>query len=188
MNPSTWSRTELVENLLGLGTCTPPCYTGEAIAIDEAGNAQRLRQMLAIARELLLRDLHRDLEGQHFINNPNQLREWLRLRLAGLEHEEFLVVFLDAHHRILGIECMFRGTVTQTSVYPREVVKAALAYNCSAVALVHNHPTGNPAPSRSDECLTTVLKNALALVDVRCIDHLIVAGDEILSMASRGLV
>jgi DNA repair protein RadC len=122
------------------------------------------------------------------LTSPEVVRDFLRLRLGGLEHEVFCLVHLDAQHRVVDYVEMFRGTVTQTSVYPREVVKEALVKNSAALLLVHCHPSGCAAPSRADEMLTQVLKQALALVDVRVLDHLIVAGGEILSMAEKGLV
>lgn len=116
------------------------------------------------------------------------VKDYLRPQLGALEHEVFCVMFLDAQHRILALKDMFRGTVTQTSVYPREVVKEALAVNAAAVILAHNHPSGAAEPSRADELVTQTLKTALALVDVRVLDHLVVAGAEVLSFAERGLV
>ncbi|HVR54933.1 MAG TPA: JAB domain-containing protein [Pseudorhodoferax sp.] len=188
MDPTTLSREALVAQLLGSGPCQAPPHTGEALPAHWADDADRLQHLLAIARELLLRDLRRHWQDQPFMDAPETLKTWLRLQLGGLEHEEFLVVYLTPQHRISGIERLFRGSLCQASIYPREVVKRALAVNCGAVAFVHNHPSGSAEPSRADECLTATLKNALAMVDVRCVDHLIVAGDQVLSMAERGLV
>lgn len=112
----------------------------------------------------------------------------LRLQCAGLQHEVFIVLFFDSQHRLLGAVEMFRGTLTQTSVYPREVVKSALQRNAAAVVLAHNHPSGSAEPSRADEHLTQTLKTALALVDVRILDHFVVAGDQAISFAERGLI
>ena len=108
--------------------------------------------------------------------------------MGGLEHEVFAVLHLDSQNRVIEYVEMFRGSVSQTSVYPREVVKEALARNSAALMLVHNHPSGSTQPSRADEHLTQTLKAALALVDVRVLDHVIVAGSELLSMAERGLM
>ena len=116
------------------------------------------------------------------------MRDFLRIKLGTLEHEVFAVIHLDAQHRVIEYVEMFRGTVTQTSVYPREVVKEAMAHNTAAIVLVHNHPSGVAEPSRADEHLTQTLKSALSLVDVRVIDHLIVAGPTILSFAESGLL
>jgi DNA repair protein RadC len=110
------------------------------------------------------------------MSSPQAVKDHLRLEIGVLEHEVFCVLFLDAQHRIIALKQMFRGTVTQTSVYPREVVKEALSVNAAAVILAHNHPSGSVEPSRADEFLTQTLKTALALVDVRVLDHLVVAG------------
>ena len=120
--------------------------------------------------------------------SPSAVRDYLRLRLAGREHEVFIVVLLDAQNRVLSCEELFRGTLTQTSVYPREVVKAALAANAGAAIFAHNHPSGCSEPSRADELLTQTLKSALALVDVKVLDHFVVAGAEAISFAERGLL
>lgn len=128
------------------------------------------------------------LRGREALPSPPLVQDFLRLRLGTLPHEVFAVIHLDAQYRVLDYVEMFRGTIAQTSVYPREVVKEALVRNSAALILVHCHPSGVAEPSRSDELLTAVLKQALALVDVRVLDHLIVAGPSILSMAERGLV
>ena len=122
------------------------------------------------------------------LTSPSAAREYLAVRLGGLEHEVFAVVFLDAQNRVIEYQEMFRGTVSQTAVYPREVVKAALALNAVGAILVHNHPSGSTEPSRADEYLTQTLKTALALVDVRVIDHLLIAGGGVVSFAERGLL
>ena len=122
------------------------------------------------------------------LTSPSAVRDYLRLALSGKEREFFLVVFLDAQHRVLGIEELFSGTLTQTSVYPREVVKAALKANAASVIFAHNHPSGVAQPSQADELLTRQLKEALALVDVKALDHFIVAGNQAMSFAERGLL
>ncbi len=119
---------------------------------------------------------------------PDNLKDYLRLKLADKKHEVFVVVFLDVQNRVIATEEMFRGTLTQTSVYPREVVVGALNKQASAVILAHNHPSGSATPSRADEHLTHTLKAALALVDVRVLDHLVVTTSEVLSMAETGLM
>ena len=120
--------------------------------------------------------------------SQDAVRDYLRLMLADRPHEVFVVMFMDAQNRVINTLEMFRGTLTQTSVYPREVVKDALACNSAAVVLAHNHPSGSVEPSRADEFLTQTLKSALALVDVRVLDHLVVAGADVCSFAERGLV
>jgi DNA repair protein RadC len=122
------------------------------------------------------------------MSSPEAVKDYLRVQLGVLEHEVFCVIFLDAQHRIVALKEMFRGTVTQTSVYPREVVKESLAVNAAAVILAHNHPSGVAEPSRADEFLTQSLRQALALVDVRVLDHLVVAGADVTSFAELGLV
>ena len=122
------------------------------------------------------------------LSSPQAVKDYLRLEIGLLEHEVFCVVFLDAQHRVIELRQMFRGTVTQTSVYPREVVKEALQLNAAAVILAHNHPSGVPEPSRADEFLTQTLKSALLLVDVRVLDHLVVTATAVVSFAERGLI
>jgi DNA repair protein RadC len=119
---------------------------------------------------------------------PADSKAFVSLRLGQLTHEVFAVVFLDAQHRVIEFREMFRGTLTQTSVYPREVVKEALQLHAAAVLLAHNHPSGHPEPSRADELLTATLKSALALVDVRVLDHLVVGAGQVVSFAERGLL
>jgi len=122
------------------------------------------------------------------LNSPEQVRDYLRLSISAVEHEVFCVAFCDAQHRVIAFEEMFRGTLTQTSVYPREIVKRALAHNCAAVVFAHNHPSGVAEPSRADEVLTRNLKQALSLVDVKVLDHFIIAGGAAMSFAERGLI
>lgn len=189
MNLSHLPEEALVRELLGTTPAPAPALLaceGECQHVAAGGPDLHLSHVLGIAKELLLRDLRRNMHAGSVISSPGALRDWLRLHCADLQHEVFLVVFLDAQHRVLDVESMFRGTVTQTAVYPREVVKAALRRNAAAVAFAHNHPSGDAEPSRADEYLTANLKNALALVDVRVIDHFIVAGDQLVSMAERG--
>ncbi|WP_035416940.1 RadC family protein [Ferrovum myxofaciens] len=140
-----------------------------------------------IARALAILDKRIRVVGDA-MSSPQAVRDYLRLRLSGLEYEVFCIMFLDNQHRVIGFEEMFRGTLNQASVYPREVVKAALAHNAAAVLLAHNHPSGVAEPSRADQSLTDALKGALALVDVRVLDHFIVAGTDVLSFAERGLI
>lgn len=123
------------------------------------------------------------------LSSPGAVRDYLRLRLAQVEHEVFMAIWLDAQNRAIEVEELFRGSLTQTSVYPREVVKAALQANAAAVILAHNHPSGCNEPSASDKALTECLNKALALVDVRLLDHFIVGGVKVpFSFAERGLL
>jgi len=138
--------------------------------------------------ELARRALKEDLATRNALNSPQAVRDYLRLSLSGLEHEVFVVMMLDAQHRVIAFEELFRGTLTQTSVYPREVVKSALKHNAAAVIFAHNHPSGAAEPSHSDELLTRSLKTALALVDIQTLDHFIIAGSKVISFAERGLL
>ena len=141
-------------------------------------------EVLQAAQSLLLGRIHHS----EIFTSPQAVRDFLRVRLGALEHEVFAVLHLDAQSRLLEYVEMFRGTVSQTSVYPREVVKESLTRNSAAVILVHNHPSGSTQPSRADEALTQTLKAALSLVDVRVLDHLIVAGADVVSFAEMGLL
>lgn len=125
--------------------------------------------------------------GAETFSSPDDTKRFLKLKLAHLEHEVFAVLFLDNRHRLVAFEELFNGTIDGCSVHPREVVKRALAHNAAAVIFAHNHPSGVAEPSRADESITRRLKEALSLVDVRVLDHLIV-GSEITSMAERGLM
>lgn len=123
------------------------------------------------------------------VNSPGAVRTYLKLKLASLDREEFHAIWLDSQNRIIAFECLSVGTLTQTSIYPREVVKTALRHNASAVILAHNHPSGADKQSAADEVLTKMLKQSLALVDVRVHDHFIVCGTgDPLSFAERGLL
>jgi DNA repair protein RadC len=137
--------------------------------------------------ELTRRALAEEIRERRIMNAPGAVRDWLRLHLGHRPHEVFIALWLDSQHRLLDSEDLFRGSLAQTSVYPREVVKSALRYNAAAVIFAHNHPSGVCEPSRADYLLTRQLKEALALVDVRLLDHFIVTGDQPpLSLAERG--
>lgn len=135
-----------------------------------------------------LRVLAARFSGRRQVLAPSELKDYLRLKYAQHDHECFIVLFLDSQNCIIVEDEMFRGTVNQTSVYPREVVKRALAVNASGVILCHNHPSGHCAPSRADEFLTKTLQDALRLVDVRVLDHLVVAGLGVTSFVENGLL
>jgi len=146
------------------------------------------RAELAAVVEMARRALAQKLADAPVFDSPQAVKDYLQLHLGGLPHEVFSVLFLDAQHRLLGLDRMFTGTLAQTSVYPREVVKRALARNAGAVILAHNHPSGVAEPSRADEFLTQSLKTALALVDVQVLDHLVVGRGHVVSFAERGLL
>ena len=146
------------------------------------------RAELVAVLELARRALAEQLRERAALDTPQAVKHYLQLQLAAKGHEVFAVLFLDSQHRLIALEELFRGTLTQTSVYPREVVLRALHHQAGAVVLAHNHPSGSTAPSRADEALTQTLKAALALVDVRVLDHVIVAPGQALSMAEKGLI
>lgn len=146
------------------------------------------RAELSAVLEIARRTLRGQLVQRSVMDSPQTVRHFLELQLAGLPHEVFAVLFLDAQNRLLLFQEMFRGTLSQTSVHPREVVKQALHLNAAAVVLAHNHPSGTPEPSRADEALTQVLKSALALIEVRVLDHFVVARGGVVSLAERGLM
>ena len=160
--------------------------TQELLVRNEDGTYRQATadEVLRHARQVLSRWVRRGAT----MSSPEAVKDFLRLRIGTLDHELFAVLFLDAQNRIIEIKDMFRGTLTQTSVYPREVVKDALALNAASVILAHNHPSGLAEPSRADELLTQALKTALALVDVRVLDHLVVAAAHTISFAERGLL
>jgi DNA repair protein RadC len=138
--------------------------------------------------ELVRRSLTEVAAERDALQSPQAVRDYLRLALAARPYEVFVGLFLDSQNRLLAAEELFRGTLAQTSVYPREVVKAALSHNAAAMIFAHNHPSGVAEPSRADELLTQALKQALSLVDVRTLDHFVVAGGKLVSLAERGLV
>jgi DNA repair protein RadC len=145
--------------------------------------------LLAASLELARRALTQPMKTRDILASPQVVRDWLQLTLGSLEQEVFIALWLDAHNRLIAHEELFRGTLTQTSVYAREVVKSALAHNAGAVILAHNHPSGVPLPSPADQALTSSLKAALSVIDVKLLDHFIVAGSHSpLSFAERGLL
>lgn len=144
----------------------------------------QLQAVLEMAR----RSLKEELTAGDALGSPEAVRDYLRLRLAALPHEVFAALFLDAQNRVLAIEELFRGSLTQASVYPREVVKRALSHNAAGVIFAHNHPSGVAEPSQADRWLNEQLKAALALVEVRVLDHFVVAEAGAVSFAERGLL
>ncbi len=180
------SAVDVARDLLARTGCLSALFTAQAASLD--GLPPDALARLHAAAELVRRALREKLSSGIALSAPGAVRDYLRLTLHGRPHEIFVVVFLDAQHRVVACEELFRGTLTQTSVYPREVVKRALHYNAAAVILAHNHPSGVAEPSRADEALTGALKQALGLVDVRVLDHFVVAGDGALSFAERGLL
>ncbi|HXN14866.1 MAG TPA: DNA repair protein RadC [Usitatibacter sp.] len=153
----------------------------DALTPIEAGS-------IAAAKALVMRSQEQELRHREFLTSPAAVRSYLRLAVAHYEHEVFMVVFLDAQNRAIASEVLFRGTLTQTSVYPREIVKRALVRNAAAVVLAHNHPSGVAEPSVQDQAITRTIAEALSLVDVKVLDHFIVAPGASLSFAERGLI
>jgi DNA repair protein RadC len=158
----------------------------ELAKVKGLGTAKRAQ--FAAAIELAQRSIAESLKEGVALTSPGAVRDYLRLALGGRQHEVFVCIWLDAQHRVLCIDEPFAGTLTQTSVYPREVVKTALRVNAAAVIFAHNHPSGVAQPSQADELLTGNLKEALALVEVKVLDHFIIAGNHAISFAERGLL
>ena len=197
---------ELIALLLRTGLQGVPVLTLAQQMLDRFGgisgllhtDAERLKQVkglgpakraeVAAVLELARRAVLEQLSQRPVFETPAQVKHYVQLQLGALAHEVFAVLFLDAQHRLLHYEEMFRGSLTQTSVYPREVVKRGLELNAAALIFAHNHPSGRAEPSRADEHLTQTLKSALALVDVRVLDHLVVGRGAVISFAERGLL
>ena len=146
------------------------------------------RAEIVAVLELARRAMAQKLQERAVFNDPQALKHYVQLHLAGKTHEVFAVLFLDASYRLLAMEELFRGTLTQTSVYPREVVLRALHHQAASVVLAHNHPSGSVQPSPADTALTHNLRAALALIDVRVLDHIVVATGESFSMAEKGML
>jgi len=177
------SAVDLARDLLTrCGSLSALCAASERVVCGLPGMGQ------AKYAQMARRALKEKITNGSALNSPSAVREYLRLKLQALPYEVFVALFLDAQNRVIGIEELSRGTLTQTSVYPREVVKRALHHNAGAVIFAHNHPSGIAEPSHADETLTQALKQALALVDVRVLDHFIVAGAGVVSFAERGLI
>ena len=152
---------------------------------SKCSRATRTDRIVSVALKLV----ERRFRGRKYaLSSPRLVSEYLRLKLANKDHEVFCAIWLDAQHRVITYEELFRGTLTQTSVYPRELVKSAVRFNAAAVILAHNHPSGVAEPSQADELLTRSLRSALALIDVQVLDHFVVAGGRSMSFAERGLL
>ena len=183
------SAVDLARDLLKAFGSLNAIFTASPEAICQVNGMGRSKyvQLQAIF-EMSRRALAEQMQERDVLSSPQQVRDYLCLRLGGLTREVFVVLFLDAQNRVLAQDELFSGTLTQTSVYPREVVKRALHHNAASVIFAHNHPSGIAEQSRADELLTNALKQALALVDIRVLDHFVVAGNNILSFAERGLL
>lgn len=203
--PRALADEELVAILLRTGDVGVPVSKLAKTLLDESGGLADLlsiqegasgcgdqhrssRPELAVILEVARRAIGQQLQSREVFASPDAVKNYLQLHLARKPREEFAVMFLDAQNRLIELSVMFRGTLTQTSVYPREVVLEALQRGAAAVILAHNHPSGTVQPSRADEALTQTIKAALALVDVRVLDHIIVAPGQALSMAEKGML
>ena len=174
--------------LVRFGNLTKLFSASEKDFCDMHGMGQAKFVQLQAVLEMSQRALKEEMQRGDALNSPGAVRDYLQLLLGGRQQEVFLVLFLDTQHRVIASEELFHGTLSQTSVYPREVVKRALAHNAAAVILAHNHPSGVAEPSQSDQHLTAALKQALGLVDVRVLDHFVVAVGQVLSFAEKGLI
>jgi DNA repair protein RadC len=175
---------EMIERFKGVKGLLAP--GADLKTVKGLGNAKRAQ--LEAAVELARRSMQEELRERPALSSPGAVRDYLRLALAARDHEVFVCIWLDAQHKVIAIEEPFRGTLTQTSVYPREIVRAALRLNAAAVIFAHNHPSGVAQPSQADELLTRSLVEALALVEIKVLDHFIVAGSQAISFAERGLL
>ena len=183
------SAVDLARDLVArFGSLTGLFAAGEAEFCDIHGMGQAKFVQLQAVVEMARRALQEEMRSGDALNSPRAVREYLQLLLRARQQEVFMAIFLDAQHRVIASEELFQGTLTQTSVYPREVVKRALHHNAAALIFAHNHPSGVAEPSQSDQLLTDALKQAMQLVDVRVLDHFIVAGAGCLSFAEKGLL
>jgi DNA repair protein RadC len=175
------------ELLARFGSITRLLSAGPEL-LEIKGLGQAKSAQFAAAIELARRAMAEELRERSALTSPGAVRDYLRVALGHRRHEVFVCIWLDAQHRVIGIQEAFEGTLTQTSVYPREIVQAALRRNAAAVIFAHNHPSGVAQPSQSDELLTRSLKEALALIEVKVLDHFIVAANQAISFAERGLL
>ncbi len=181
------SSRELLAELIGEDAVRRK-YKGSLLKLIQARRPCSELRPLFVARELWERMYRQELSEREVIGSPEAVRGYLSTIYMTKTYEVFLVMYLDVQHRLIATEELFRGTLTQTSVYPREVAIQALAHQAAAVIVSHNHPSGSIEPSRADEALTQTLKSSLALVDVRVLDHVVWAAGRTLSFAERGLL
>ena len=188
MNYAMLSNIELLEKVVG-PRAAKRLYRGSLVPLFQPGEKlSQYHRRLGAARELVKRWLDEELKQVIVLSSPQLVRDYLRLVFAGQESESFVALFLESQNRLIAAEELFRGTLTQTAVYPREVVKRSLQMNAAGIMFAHNHPSGVAEPSHADETLTQALKQALALIDVRVLDHFVVAKTSTVSFAERGLV
>jgi len=183
------SAVDLASELLhSFGSLTALTHASEEVFCAVPGLGPAKFAQLQAVMEMARRALKEQSKQRDALSSPQAVRDYLRLQLGSREYEVFMAVFLDTQNRVIAMEELFRGSLKETSVYPREVVKRALAHNAAALIFAHNHPSGVAEPSRADEAITQALKQALALVDVRVLDHFIVAAGGGVSLAERGLI
>lgn len=186
------SREELARELVaGPKTRRNPATTDASSTpncLEPPAYDQKVRRKLDLAREILLRDLAEPLKRTWNLTSPKTVREWLNIRYCGVEREIFLALYLDVKMRLIDTEDLSVGTLTTTSVYPRELVKSALRHNACFILFAHNHPSGCPEPSDADVSLTRALCKTMALVDITVLDHVIVGAGDIFSFAEKGLL
>jgi DNA repair protein RadC len=187
MNVTALTDAALLQSIIGI-RATRRLFRGSLTDLLHSDEFDSAHRKLLAAQELVRRALREDLQRRDVLSSPLAVRDYLRLIFAAKQHEVFVGIFLDAQNRVIESEEMFRGTLTQTSVYPREIVKAVLKHNAASVIFARNHPSGIAEPSHADELLTQSLKQALALVDVKVLDHFVIAGNSALSFAERGLL
>jgi DNA repair protein RadC len=186
--PDMQHKTIATKTLLAsvLGERAAGAYAGSLAPLFDASDARN--DTLLAALELVRRWLDEELRQAPCLDSPRRVTEFLRVQYAGVEREIFMCLFLDNRHQLISAEQMFMGTIDGASVHPREVVKRALQLNASAVIFAHNHPSGVADPSQADELITLRLKDALAIVDIRTLDHLVVGGSRVTSFAEKGLI
>lgn len=165
-------------------------YTTQPKLVETDGDKYLLSEPVTTKQmyQLMLEMLEQEYFRTDQLTSPQKTIQYLQVKLAKYEHEVFCCIYLDNQHNVIGFEELFRGTINAASVYPREVVKSCLQHNAAAVLLLHNHPSGDPAPSTADEMLTKRLTEALALVDIRVLDHILIAASSSISFAERGLI
>jgi DNA repair protein RadC len=185
----TMSDIALLSSVIGI-EATKNRYQGQLRPLFEANGETAFTDLapLLAARELLVRWMAEELTKKDALCSPTDVKQFLVTVFAGQGYESFVTLYLDVQHRLICAEESFRGTLTHTAVYPREIAKAALTHNAACVLFAHNHPSGQAEPSRADELLTQSLKQALQLVDVRVLDHLVIGGNSAVSFVERGML
>lgn len=183
------SAVDLARNLLShYGSLTSLFSADKSALCNFPGMGIAKYTQLQAVLEMSRRALGEKLEQGNAMNTPQLVREYLRLSLTSKQHEVFIAIFLDAKNHMISTEELFSGTLTQASVYPREVIKRALHYNAAAIIFAHNHPSGTTEPSQADKDLTHTLKKALDLIDIKVLDHFIVGNNDIISFAEHNLI